>query len=215
MEPVQILIAVAHATIGEAVQLALQHRQGMRVVVRANTVQETLALAGKSSANMLLLDPALSDDDGLDLICTLRDQYPRIRVLMFSNSCSENTMLRWLSAGAWGCVSNDKEFEVLVKAVRAVSEGEIWAPRRLLSQALLGGPISKPCQERNVQSLTVREREICHHVALGQTNKEIASKLFITEKTVKSHLNRIFRKLQVHRRVDLAIWQAGNRTHPR
>lgn len=215
MQPIQILVAVVHASIAKAIQLALEQASGLCVVGQAGTVEELLSLVQKNTPNVLLLDPDLGDDNGFDLICTLRDQYPQIRVLVFTGAYSEEVVLRSLSVGAWGCLSKDEQFEVLLKAIRALSQGEIWAPRRLLSQAFVAGPVGKLCQERSTQSLTAREQEICHHVAQGATNKEIASTLSITEKTVKSHLNRIFHKLHVHHRVDLAILQVGDGTHPR
>ncbi len=215
MQPIQILVAVVHASIAKAIQLALEREQGLRVVGQAGTVQELLSLVQKHAPNVLLLDPDLGDGDAIDLICTLRDEYPQIRVLLFTGAYSEEVVLQSLRAGAWGCLSKDEQFAVLLKAIRALSQGEIWAPRRLLSQAFVEGPVEKLCDENSTQSLTAREQEICHHVAQGETNKEIASRLFITEKTVKSHLHRIFHKLHVHHRVDVAILQVGNRTHPR
>ena len=214
MQPIQILIAVVHASIAKALQLALEREQGLRVVGQDGTDQELLVLVQKNAPNVLLLDPDLGDGDVFDLICTLRDQYPQIRVLVFTGAYSEEMVLWSLNAGAWGCLSKDEVFAVLVKAIRALSQGEIWAPRRLLSQAFVERPVGKLCQEGSTQWLTAREQEICHHVARGETNKEIASRLFITEKTVKSHLHRIFHKLHVHHRVDVAIL-VGNRTHSR
>ena len=214
MQPIQIFIAVVHASIAKALQLALEREQGLRVVGQVGTVQELLVLVQKNAPNVLLLDPDLGDGDAFDLICTLRDQYPQIRVLVFTGAYSEEMVLWSLNAGAWGCLSKDEVFAVLLKAIRALSQGEIWAPRRLLSQAFVERPVGKLCQEGSTQSLTAREQEICHHVAQGATNKEIATKLFITEKTVKSHLHRIFHKLHVHHRVDVAIL-VGNRTHSR
>ncbi len=215
MEVVEILIADVHASIAKAIQLALEREHGLRVVGRAGTVQELLNLVEKSPPNVLLLDSDLGHGDAIDLICTLRDEYPQIRVLLFTGAYSEEVVLRSLNAGAWGCLSKDEQFEVLLKAIQALSQGEIWAPRRLLSQAFVEGLVGKLCQEGSTQSLTTREQEICHHVARGETNREIASKLSITEKTVKSHLHRIFHKLNVHHRVDLAMLQVGNRTHSR
>ncbi len=216
MQPIQILIAVVHASIAKAIQLALEREQGLRVVGQVGIVQELLVLVQKHVPNVLLLDPDLGDGDGFELICTLRDQYPQIRVVVFTGAYSEEVVLRSLNAGAWGCLSKDEEFAVLLKAIRALSQGEIWAPRRLLSQAFVERrPVGKLCQEGSTQWLTAREQEICHHVARGETNKEIASRLFITEKTVKSHLHRIFHKLHVHHRVDVAMLQVGNGTHSR
>ena len=88
MEVVEILIADVHASIAKAIQLALEREHGLRVVGRAGTVQELLNLVEKSPPNVLLLDSDLGHGDAIDLICTLRDEYPQIRVLLFTGAYS-------------------------------------------------------------------------------------------------------------------------------
>ena len=215
MQPIQVVITNVHASIAEAVHLALEQAQGLRVVGQACTIQALLSLLGQHPSNVLLLDSAVATGNGFDVISTLWNQYPQSRVLLFTDSYTEAMVFQALGAGAWGCMSKDEELETVLKAIRAVSEGEIWAPRWLLSQVLMQAKAWGLTQENSTQLLTDREREVCYHVAQGETNKEIAAKLCITEKTVKSHLNRIFHKLQVRRRVDLAVLQAADRALPR
>ncbi|MFQ5962238.1 MAG: response regulator [Candidatus Methylomirabilales bacterium] len=212
MEPIKIVIADDHESVAEALHVALEREDGLRVLGQACTIDETLVLLRKTPPNILLLDLALPDGNGWDLVPLVRNQHPEVRVLLFTSFYTEQVAVRALRAGARGCISKGERLETLLKAIRAVYRGEIWAPRRVLSQALEEVQSDGFLHQSSFQSLTDREREICRLVARGETNKEIASKLFITEKTVKSHLNRIFRKLHLRRRIDLALHQ-GNRKH--
>ncbi|MFQ5657008.1 MAG: response regulator [Candidatus Methylomirabilales bacterium] len=212
MEPIKIVIADDHESVAEALHVALEREDGLRVLGQACTIDETLVLLRKTPPNILLLDLALPDGNGWDLVPLVRNQHPEVRVLLFTSFYTEQVAVRALRAGARGCISKGERLETLLKAIRAVYRGEIWAPRRVLSQALEEVQSDGFLYQSSFQSLTDREREICRLVARGETNKEIASKLFITEKTVKSHLNRIFRKLHLRRRIDLALHQ-GNRKY--
>ncbi|MDH3673070.1 MAG: response regulator transcription factor [Gammaproteobacteria bacterium] len=188
---------------------ALEQEEGLCVVGQAGTVQEALALPRKVSPNVLLL--ALVNGDGFDLIPTLRQDHPQLRVLLCTDAYSDEVVLRSLSAGAWGCVSKDEGPATVAKAIQAVSNGEVWAPRRLLSQVFFEAQAGGQRHNGRTWLLTGRERDICHLVTQGKTNKEVAAKLSISDKTVKSHLNHIFRKLQVRGRVELASLQVGQR----
>lgn len=210
MRPIHVLIANDHASVAEALHVALEREDGLRIVGQACTIEETLALLRKTPPDVLLLDLALENGDGFDLVPLVRSQFPEVRVLLFTGFYTEEVALRALSAGARGCVSKNEDLHTLMKVIRAVYRGEIWAPRRLLGQALEEAQAGGLGRRTGTQSLTDREQEICRLVVQGETNKEIAADLSITEKTVKSHLNHIFHKLHLRRRVDLAVLQAGS-----
>ena len=103
-------------------------------------------------------------------------------------------------AGARGVVFKRFAVETLMDAIGAVAAGHVWMPPSLqahLAAGLRAGP---------VEPLTNRERDIVRHVALGLRNAEVAKKLFISEQTVKTHLNNIFQKIGVRDRVELTLW---------
>ncbi len=119
-----------------------------------------------------------------------------------------------LKAGAKGCLSKDASISALIKAIQAVHKCELWVERKLIARFFDKDAKANPKGEgqarRPKEVLTQREKEVLSLLSTGRTNKEIAKTLFISEKTVKSHLNSIFRKLNVTGRLQ-AILSAINR----
>jgi DNA-binding NarL/FixJ family response regulator len=126
------------------------------------------------------------------------------RVLTLASHPDDATFVRVLALGLWGCVDAAEAEGSLAAAVHAVARGELWLPRRVLSQAyfeiarLHGGPPDAG------PTLSPREHEVIVWVARGLMNKEIAQRLGISDKTVKTHLQRIFKKTRLHHRAQLA-----------
>ena len=207
---IQIVVADEHASVAEALHVAMQGERDFSMLAWTCTSDEMLNFLRHAQPDVLLLDLFASDGNGLELIRLLRAQYPRVRVLLFTGFYSDAVASHALRAGARGCLSKVEPLKTLLKAIRAVYTGEIWAPRRIVAQALEGAIRAATHADQN-HVLTAREREICRLVARGNTNKEIAAALLITEQTVKSHLNRIFRKLNLRRRMDLVLCGAANR----
>jgi two-component system, NarL family, response regulator YdfI len=123
---------------------------------------------------------------------------------MATRSTAE-TVARVLRVGAMGLVGKQLDFATLVRAIRVVAAGELWANRRVTAQTvehLANGPDRATGEGR----LTQREAEIAEAVGRGLRNKDIARRLSISEKTVKSHLNNIFRKLDVDNRFAVGLY---------
>ena len=122
----------------------------------------------------------------------------------------EATILKALKAGAKGYLSKDANVSGLIKAIQAVHHGELWIERKLMARFFDEEAIPDSREEdrhlRAKEGLTPREEEILRFLTTGSTNREIAEALFISEKTVKSHLNSIFRKLNVTRRLQAILY---------
>jgi DNA-binding NarL/FixJ family response regulator len=146
-------------------------------------------------------------ESGLGFLLELRSKSPTTKVLVFSSANEDNFIVEALQHGAMGYLLKTATQQDLIKAIRITQAGEIWAERRVLTQVLdrmrlkLGQLEKRPIEVG--EQLTEREREIVQWVIQGMTNKEIAVRLGISEKTVKSHLHSIFGKLKVSRRVQL------------
>jgi DNA-binding NarL/FixJ family response regulator len=133
----------------------------------------------------------------------LRRAAPDTRILVLASRSSNEIVERVLRAGASGLVGKELEFAVLVRAIHAVTAGEVWANRRAISLAL--ETLTGPSGRFSTSELTKREQEIADACSKGLRNKEIASLLNISSKTVKGHLNNIFRKLHVDSRFALVV----------
>jgi len=128
------------------------------------------------------------------------------RILVLATRSSDETVERVLRVGASGLIGKQQTFNTLVRAIRAVAAGELWANRRATAHVveLLSGPSDRGASES--ERLTSREWDITDAVGQGLRNKEIARGLRISEKTVKSHLNNIFRKLHVDNRFAVGLY---------
>jgi two-component system NarL family response regulator len=133
---------------------------------------------------------------------------------MLTVAADEPTIFKALKAGAKGYLSKDVSISDLIKAIQAVYKGEFWVERKLIARFFEGEAIARSREEgrpeRPKEVLTPKEKQVLCILTKGCTNKEIGRTLFISEKTVKSHLNSIFRKLNVTRRLQ-AILYAINR----
>jgi DNA-binding NarL/FixJ family response regulator len=175
----------------------------LAVVGRAGTEDEIEKVLAKGQPRVLVLDYEGLGPSVERTVHRFRRAMPATRILVLATRSGDDTVERMLRAGASGLVGKHLEFAVLVRALRAVAAGEIWANRRVTSLALesLTGPAAKTPRSE----LTQREQEVADACSRGLRNKEIASRLNISAKTVKGHLNNIFRKLQVDNRLALAL----------
>ncbi|MFQ5899158.1 MAG: LuxR C-terminal-related transcriptional regulator [Candidatus Methylomirabilia bacterium] len=164
----------------------------------------------KLTPRVLLLDLPMEGFSGLDSLQTIRTLSPTTRTILLVSSPDDVEAVRCLKEGAAGYCSRKTESALLLKAVSLVRKGEIWVGRkviRYLTQelaALHGKPAGK-AQER-LRLLTQRERQIARLIGTGASNKEIADRLSITERTVKAHLTNIFQRLGISSRLHLAIF---------
>lgn len=146
------------------------------------------------------------------IIHRLRRAAPATRILVLASRTGDETIERVLRAGASGLFGKHLELSALVRAIQAVAAGETWANRRATSLVLEG--LTGPSASHQKSHLTEREQEIADACGRGLRNKEIAELLNISEKTVKAHLNTIFRKLEVDNRFALGL-RILERIHPK
>jgi DNA-binding NarL/FixJ family response regulator len=179
------------------------HEPGIRAVGRARDEQELDRLLAGHKPRVLLLDSEAIGRGWIGWIPRLRRAAPRTRILVVSAAPSETLVRAALRAGASGVVGKQDDFETFRKAVRRVGAGEIWADRRALGPVMEDLARSRRRDEAATNRLTARERQVGNCVSLGLRNKEIGQRLSISEKTVKSHVYSIFRKLRVDSRFRL------------
>jgi DNA-binding NarL/FixJ family response regulator len=148
-----------------------------------------------------------SNGGELALLPQLQARSPRTHILLLSGALDDASIAQALQYGAKGYVAKTATPGDLIKAIRTTYAGELWVRRVLLTQVLEHLRHQVQAQQGPLvvrrETLTAREHEIVRGVQQGLTNKEIATQLGISEKTVKTHLSAIFRKLQVRRRVQL------------
>jgi two-component system nitrate/nitrite response regulator NarL len=195
-------------------------RRRWRATLRRFTVQEVAdprrleALLVARTPGVVILDLALLAGRGTAELAALQRLSPASRFIVVSGQPAEAEGLAAFRAGARGYCHRDLDAALLAKAVEVVQKGEIWAARSLVARLIddLGARSRQQPRSQNgarLGALTHREREIAELVGAGAANKEIASRLGVTERTVKAHLTAIFRKLGLSDRLRLALYLTG------
>ncbi len=185
----------------------LLERRGIEVCAAAGDGEEGCRLAAGLEPDVVLLDLRMPELDGLSVLERLVALDPGRAVVMLTTSSDERDLVRSLRSGARGYLLKDMEPEHLVDALAAVVDGEtVVAPEMtsVLARVVKGGKV-EPGRRDRFSSLTPREREVLRHLAEGQSNKEIARALGITDGTVKLHVRAILAKLEVRSRVEAAV----------
>ncbi|HLK09971.1 MAG TPA: response regulator transcription factor [Candidatus Binatia bacterium] len=193
--PLRLVIADDHALFRQGLKSMLRLEPGVAVVAEVERVADILPAIEGGACDVLLLD--LQMDRGS--LAEIESLARRARVVVVTASERPGEALAALRAGARAVVFKRFALETLMEALRAVTAGHVWMPPSLQAElaARPGGP---------AVDLTAREREIVRRVALGRRNAEIAQELSIGEVTVKTHLNKVFQKLEVRDRVELTLY---------
>ena len=185
----------------------LLERRGIDVCAAVGDGEEGCRLAAELAPDVVLLDLRMPELDGLSVLDRIAALDLGCAVVMLTTSSDERDLVTSLRSGARGYLLKDMEPEQLVDALAAVVEGEtVVAPEMtsVLAKVVKGGTVESGRPER-FSSLTPREFEILRHLSEGQSNKEIARDLGITDGTVKLHVRSILRKLEVRSRVEAAV----------
>ena len=205
--PVMVLIASDHAIFREELRLSLAQQEGIQVIGEAADGPQTLHMVEALQPDILLLYVQKPKACELDLLSNIRVRSPRTHVLILSDVFEDAFIAEALQQGAMEYLLKTAPQRDLVKAIYATYAGELRAQRKVLTEML--DRMHQKMRELHglplklQETLTDRECEITTWVMRGMTNKEIATQLNISEKTVKAHLRNIFQKLEVSRRAQL------------
>ena len=216
MNQIRVLIADDHALFREALHLLLEQEGDIKVVGQATDGNQALSMTETLQPDILLLDVRMPGIGGLEVLPKIRAKSTRTKVLILSGYSEDNFIVEALQQGAKGYLSKTLTRGDILKAIRTTLAGELWAERKMLTQTLESllqkvNELHRPFHE-NFEALTERELEVVKWVIQGMTNKEIATKLGISEKTVKTHLRNIFSKLKITRRLQLLLYRMVDRT---
>jgi DNA-binding NarL/FixJ family response regulator len=203
---VRLLIADDHALFRLAMRTLLGTVPGLAVVGEAKTGAEAVELAAQLAPDLVLMDLQMPGGSGIQATHEITRTSRSTRVLVVTLFQDDDSVFAALRAGAIGYVLKDTDEEELIRAIRAVANGEaIFGPAiatRVLAYFAVQPPLPPPV---SFLELTVREREILQLVARGHSNPEIAGELSLSPKTVANHVSNIFGKLQVSDRVQAVI----------
>ena len=194
----------------------------LEVVGDAGTVEDAVALIREQRPDVVLLDVHMPDGGGVEVIARLSEECQDIRFLALSVSDAAEDVIAVIRAGARGYVTKTISAAELADAVRRVAGGDAVFSPRLAGFVLdafaqdtgsgAGASVeSAAAEDRELDQLTPREREVLRHIARGYMYKEVAQRLGISVKTVEAHVSAVLRKLQLSSRHELSRWAVQRR----
>lgn len=207
---ITVLIADDHALIREGIKQILELEEDISVVGQANDGEEAFELAEKLNPDIILLDINMPKLNGIETLRRFKDMGIKSKVIILTIHEDKEYILKTLKLGANGYLLKDSSANTLIEGIRKVAKGENYIQP---SVADLVNSTNNDVDNKTIEkinSLTNREYEVLVLIAEGLNNKDIAERLYISEKTVKNHVSNIFKKLDLNDRVQAAIFAYKN-----
>ena len=208
----RVLLVDDHELFRQGVVATLQPEDDFEIVGQAGTAAEALDVAAELQPGLILLDVHMPGGEGLTIIPTLRAALPDTRLVMLTVSEDPETVTEALSLGAAGYLVKGVRADTMLEALRGIVEGETYVSPEIAGRILTAMSRPPPTGDDRalgMAALTPRERDVLGLLARGDTNREIADALTLSEKTVKRHVTGILTKLQVRNRTEAAIRAAN------
>ncbi|MFF6909087.1 response regulator [Streptomyces sp. NPDC012389] len=214
--PIRVFLLDDHEVVRRGLHDLLGAEPGLEVVGEASTAAQALARGPALRPDVAVLDVRLPDGDGITVCRELRSRMPGLACLMLTSFDDEDALLDAIMAGAAGYVLKQINGSDLVSAVRTVATGQSMldpATTARLMRTLRAPEPAGPVEDERLSVLSERERSVLDLIGEGLTNRQIAERLYLSEKTVKNHISRLLGKLGVERRVQAAVIATEVREH--
>ena len=213
--PLRLLVVDDHEVVRQGLVALLDRREGFEVVAQAGTVAESIDAAARYEPDLVIMDVRLPDGSGIEACRDIRSARPETRVIMLTSYPDEEAVLSAIIAGASGYLLKQIRGRDLVTALEAVGRGESLLDSAVTEKVLERvRRMASGAEADELSDLTAQERKILLLVAEGKTNKEIASEVFLSDKTVKNYVSSILSKLNLQRRAQAAAFVAKHHLAP-
>ncbi|MFF0753109.1 response regulator [Streptomyces sp. NPDC004267] len=214
--PTRVFLLDDHEVVRRGLRDLIDDEPDMEVVGEAATAEQALARGPALRPDVAVLDVRLPDGDGISVCRELRSRMPGLACLMLTSFDDEDALIDAIMAGAAGYVLKQIKGSDLVSAVRTVATGQSMldpATTARLMHSLREPEAAGAPEDERLAVLSERERSVLDLIGEGLTNREIAERLYLSEKTVKNHISRLLGKLGVERRVQAAVIAAQAHEH--
>jgi DNA-binding NarL/FixJ family response regulator len=205
-DPIRVLVVDDHPVVRQGLRSFLASRDGIEVVGEAADGEAAVAEARRLRPDVVLLDLVMPGGGGVDAIARIREEGDGPAVLVLTSFAGDDQVLPAVRAGASGYLLKDVDGAELEAAIRTVAQGGALLDPHVAGTVM--GEVARPGRRGalDVETLTPREREVLSLLAQGLTNRELASRLFVSEKTVKTHVSSILSKLHLADRTQAALF---------
>jgi two-component system, NarL family, response regulator LiaR len=212
MEIIKVLIVDDHQVVRQGLRTFLELHEDISVIGEADDGIKAVEMVSLLQPDVILMDLVMPRMDGINAIQKIHASGLPIKIIALTSFSEDDKVFPAIQAGATSYLLKDVSPDDLVDAIRAVHRGEARLhpdiTRKLMEQVSLARSFP---QETRLDGLTQRELEVIRLVAMGRNNREIAQELFISEKTVKTHISNILGKLNLDHRTQLAIYAIKNK----
>ena len=205
----KILIVDDHDIVRKGLAMLVSRQEDLSVVAEAGTVAEALEKARESVPDVVVMDIRLPDGSGIEACRDIRDENADIKVLMLTSYSDEEAVMGSIMAGASGYLLKKIRSQEIVDAIRRVGSGQSLLDPAITASVL--ERVRRGKEEDVLAQLTEQEQRILELIAEGQTNREIAAQINLSDKTVKNYVSTILGKLEVSRRFQAAAFLAERR----
>ena len=200
-----VLIADDHPLVREALHRALDVEEDMKVVAEASDGEEAVKLASELKPDVVVMDIVMPKVNGIEATRKIKEIAPDTAILILTAYDDEEYVLGLLDAGAAGYLLKSARGRDLAGAIRAIRAGESVLHPNIIARLLKRATVTAVKENKAQGLLSERESEVLRLVALGMSNKEVAEKLFLSQRTVKAHLTSVFNKLNVASRSEAIV----------
>jgi two-component system, NarL family, response regulator DevR len=213
--PLRVMLVDDHEVVRDGIRALLAGAEDIVVCAEAGSVREAVAEAERALPDVIVMDVRLSDGSGIEATRDIRAQRPATQVLMLTSFADDEALFASIMAGASGYVLKQIKGGELVRAIRAVGQGQ-----SLLDPAVTKGVLDRLrkgkhlLKDEKLARLSPQEERILSLVSAGRTNRQIGEELHLAEKTVKNYVSSILAKLEVARRAEAAAYLARHTTTP-
>jgi DNA-binding NarL/FixJ family response regulator len=198
MKPLRLVLADDHALVRQGLRALVEKIGGVTVVAEVGDGRDAVNAAITHEADIVMMDIKMPGLNGLEALIRLRRESPRVRVIMLSMYAGDEYLQMALDAGASGYLLKDADRGELEQALKVVDRGETYLTPTVAQYAIQSSQNFKTRKKGPLEALTSRQREILQLLAEGNTNKEIATRLSVSQRTVESHRADLMERLGVH-----------------
>jgi NarL family two-component system response regulator LiaR len=198
---IRVLLVDDHAVVRQGLKMFLRLDPDLEIVGEAENGEEAIRLVRDQNPDVVLMDLLMPVMNGIDAITHIRHEYPDTEVIALTSVLEDEAVIEAMRAGALGYLLKDTQAEELQLAIKAAAAGQVQLSPQVAARLM--GEVQTP---NNPENLTERETDVLRLLAQGRSNKEIALELNISEKTVKTHVSSILRKLYLPSRTQAALY---------